>query len=131
MDEKRIAANFGENLKYYLAKYGVNQAELAKRLDVTPAAVSSWITGQKTPRMDKVTVLTRMFHCTVADLLDPHTSAERAADFEQSLINEYTLDPKIRELVLYAGGIEPGEARDKYVGAVLLALRAMCEAGKK
>lgn len=75
MDEKRIAANFGENLKYYLAKYGVNQAELAKRLDVTPAAVSSWITGQKTPRMDKVTVLTRMFHCTVSDLLDPHRKA--------------------------------------------------------
>ena len=83
------------------------------------------------PIITRLMPSTDYFGISVTDLIDEHTPEEIAADAEQALVDKYTLDPQIRRLVLYAGGIEPGEARDKYVGAVLLALRAMCEAGKK
>jgi len=111
--------------------YGKTQAEVARYLKVSPQTFNTWMQGLALPRMGKVQALADYFRISKADLIDEHTPEEIAADAEQSLVDQYTLDPKIREFVLYAGRIEPGEARDKYVGAVLLALRAMCEAGKK
>lgn len=126
--EKDFTAIFSENLKRYLEEYEMSQNELARRLHVTPTSVSGWVAGSKTPRMDKVDKMCEIFFCRRKDLMEEKKSSHNT---EQALIDEYTLDPKIRELVLYAGGIKPGEARDKYVGAVLLALKAMCESGKK
>ncbi|TKK85798.1 helix-turn-helix transcriptional regulator [Herbidospora galbida] len=45
---------FGPWLGRQLRRKGVSQSELAAALDVTRAAVSAWITGRATPRVDKI-----------------------------------------------------------------------------
>lgn len=131
MTDKEQKVVFAKNLQRYLYESGKTQKEVADIIHVNAPTFNSWVKGVSIPRMGKVQRLADYFGISVTDLIDEHTPEEIAADFEQSLVDKYTLDPKIRELVLYAGGIKPGEARDKYVGAVLLALKAMCEAGKK
>ena len=45
---------FGAWLGRQLRRKGMSQSELAAELDVTRAAVSAWITGRATPRIDKI-----------------------------------------------------------------------------
>ncbi len=70
MSDQEYLKVFSENLKYYLTKYDISQAELAKRLGVTPTSVSNWATGQKAPRMDKVDAMCEIFHCKRSDLME-------------------------------------------------------------
>lgn len=51
------AEPYGVWLGRQLRRRGVSQAELAKDLDVTRAAVSAWITGRAEPRMDKIELI--------------------------------------------------------------------------
>ncbi len=46
--------DFGPWLGRQLRRKGMSQSELAAALDVTRAAVSAWITGRATPRIDKI-----------------------------------------------------------------------------
>ncbi|WP_436760970.1 helix-turn-helix domain-containing protein [Streptosporangium sp. V21-05] len=48
---------FGIWLGRQLRRKGMSQSELASELDVTRAAVSAWITGRATPRIDKIQVI--------------------------------------------------------------------------
>ncbi|WP_433697734.1 helix-turn-helix domain-containing protein [Nocardiopsis sp. CA-288880] len=50
---------FGVWLGRQLRRRGVSQAELAKELDVTRAAVSAWITGRAEPRLEKIELIER------------------------------------------------------------------------
>ena len=83
MSDQEYLKVFSENLKYYLTKYDISQADLAKRLGVTPTSVSNWTTGQKTPRMDKVDAMCEIFNCKRSDLME-----ERVDD------DGYYLDPE-------------------------------------
>jgi repressor LexA len=51
MDAKKV---IGQNLTAFLRRSGMSQRELAQKLGVSGAAVSSWVSGQKAPRVDKV-----------------------------------------------------------------------------
>lgn len=62
--------NLGKRILKYLELSKLTQQELADRLDVSPAAVSTWTLGQKTPRMSKVDKMCEIFGCTRNDLLD-------------------------------------------------------------
>ena len=84
MSDQEYLKVFSENLKYYLTKYDISQAELAKRLGVTPTSVSNWATGQKTPRMDKVDAMCEIFNCKRSDLLEGKDDVE----------DGYYLDPE-------------------------------------
>jgi RNA polymerase primary sigma factor len=54
------AEPFGEWLGRQLRRRGVSQADLAKQLDVTRAAVSAWITGRAQPRLEKIELIERV-----------------------------------------------------------------------
>lgn len=54
------AEPFGVWLGRQLRRKGVSQAELAKQLDVTRAAVSAWITGRAEPRLEKIELIERV-----------------------------------------------------------------------
>lgn len=55
----REAESFGAWLGRQLRSKGLSQAELAKELDVTRAAVSAWITGRAEPRLEKIELIER------------------------------------------------------------------------
>lgn len=121
-------AIFSKNLRRYMDATGKTRKDMCDALGFSYTTFSDWYNGTKYPRIDKIEMMANYFGILKSDLIEEKKDAESV---EQALVDEYTLDPQIRRLVLYAGGIQPGEARDKYVDAILLALRAMCEAGKK
>lgn len=88
MSEKSFNQVFAERLKHYMELCEMTQEDLAKRLGVGQTSVSNWCTGLKTPRMDKVDAMCRIFHCARADLINEDRSGLIYAD-EQSLLDKY------------------------------------------
>lgn len=58
-----------KNIKRYMFLANLNQSELAKKVGVSTAIVSEWLSGKKVPRMDKVDKMCRIFGCTRDDLV--------------------------------------------------------------
>lgn len=90
-NEKETNRIVAENIKRYLNQYEMSQADLAKRLDVSPQSVSNWCKGTKSPRMDKVDAMCSIFHCRRSDLLEQYYQIEE--DYS------YYYDEAVREMV--------------------------------
>lgn len=69
MSEKEYGIIFSKNLSYYMNKYDITQAVLAKKIGVSPATISNWCNGIKLPRMDKVDALANYFGIRRSDLM--------------------------------------------------------------
>lgn len=69
MSEKEYGIIFSKNLSYYMNKYDITQAVLAKKIGVSPATISNWCNGIKLPRMDKVDALANYFGIRRSDLI--------------------------------------------------------------
>ena len=76
---------FAKNLRYYLNKNNMTQAELAKRLNVGTTSVYNWCNGIKSTRMDKVDAMCDIFKCKRSNLIEDKEHVEE---------NEYYLDPE-------------------------------------
>lgn len=74
MSEAEFNRVFSQRLNYYLNKYQMTQLELSKRLGVGTTSVSNWCRGLKSPRMDKIDAMCKIFHCRRSDLMEEHTS---------------------------------------------------------
>ena len=83
MSEREFNAIFSERLRYYLNKYEITQLELSKRLGVGTTSVYNWCNGIKTPRMDKVDAMCKIFHCNRSDLME-----DKPNDTESYYLNE-------------------------------------------
>ena len=102
LDEKEFNKIFAENLKKYMLFYRLKQLEIAKRLNVSTSTVHSWYHSQRTPRMDKVDALCKIFHCKRSDLIAeefnaPAIGEDELLDLYRSLNAEGKA--KARELV--------------------------------
>ncbi len=54
-------------------KMGISQDELAEKVFVTRQAVSRWETGETTPNMETLKLLSKLFNVTINTLLgSPH-----------------------------------------------------------
>lgn len=94
IDKKELNKVFVKNFKYYLNKNDITQVELAKMLDVTPASVSNWYNGIKTPRMDKIDRLCEIFNSKRSDLLEEKNYKNEKINYElteeeEVIISEY------------------------------------------
>lgn len=70
MSEEDFNKIFSKRLNYYLNRYGMTQLDLSKRLNVGTTSVSNWCRGLKTPRMDKVDAMCKIFNCKRSDLME-------------------------------------------------------------
>ena len=57
------------NIRFYLYKSEMTQTELAKKLNVSKQAVTSWIDGSCTPRIKNVDAMAKIFSCSRNDLI--------------------------------------------------------------
>lgn len=89
MSEKEYGIIFSKNLNYYMNKYDITQAALAKKIGVSPATISNWCNGIKLPRMDKVDALANYFGIRRSDLM-----VEKNEQLEEPT---YYLDEAARE----------------------------------
>ena len=70
MPEKDVKQIFIKNLKYYLKKKGITQAELAKHLKVSKSTISNWMSGLTQPRMNKVDAICELLEINRSDLME-------------------------------------------------------------
>ncbi|CUW12514.1 MULTISPECIES: XRE family transcriptional regulator [Leuconostoc] len=61
--------NISQNIKHYRKQAGYTQVDLAKLLNVKPTAVSAWESGRNKPLMDKVTIMAKLFHINISQLV--------------------------------------------------------------
>lgn len=70
MSEKEFNIMFSENLNHFLSLRDKTQADLAKYIGVSTAAVNTWCKGLKTPRMDKVDKICLFLNINRSDLIE-------------------------------------------------------------
>ena len=61
---------FSKRLCSLLSDRGLTQADLADLMGVAPSSVSSWCSGEKMPRMDKIEWIAQHFGVMKSDLLE-------------------------------------------------------------
>ena len=85
MSVEEFNAIFSKRLRYYLNKYNMTQLELSKRLGVGTTSVYNWCNGIKTPRMDKVDSMCKIFNCNRSDLIEdkPDTHEQPIYDLDE------------------------------------------------
>ena len=93
----------------------MTQADLAHKLGVSTASVTYWIRGVKSPRMDKVDAMCKIFGCKRSDFMDdtPQPAAHTLSSEEEAHLASYRrLDQDDRLKV--QGFVEGLLVQDKY-----------------
>ena len=70
MDERVHARILAKNLKRIMYAKGKTQTDLQKDLGIKKATISSWMTGNRLPRMSKIDMLCDYFGVQRSDLLE-------------------------------------------------------------
>ena len=89
--KRKLIKYLQKNLKYYINVNNITQVELAKKMNVTPATVSNWCNGIKSPRMDKIDNLCKLFNINRSDLIEdkPKTINRILSNQEKALIDKF------------------------------------------
>lgn len=74
ISEQEFNQIFSKQLKHQLQIHEMTQSDLAKRLGVSTQSVTNWCKGAKTPRMDKVDSMCKIFNCRRSDLMEEKSS---------------------------------------------------------
>lgn len=74
ISEQEFNQIFSKQLKHQLQIHEMTQSDLAKRLGVSTQSVTNWCKGAKTPRMDKVDSMCKIFNCRRSDLMEEESS---------------------------------------------------------
>ena len=70
-------------LQFMRKSHNYTQEELAGRLDISRQAVSKWETGITMPDLDTLLKISKLYHITINEILEPDIQPERITDFEQ------------------------------------------------
>ena len=65
--------------KRYRENSGLTQLEAAEKLKVSQSTVSMWETGVNLPRVEKLREISRLYNCTVDDLLKEDEETQHKA----------------------------------------------------
>lgn len=107
MPEQEFNKIFSKRLRFYLNKYDITQAELAKRLGVGTTSVYNWCNGIKSPRMDKVDAMCEIFNCKRSDLITDNLSdVFIPTNYDIAIDLENTLDKLSSDHTLMFNGLD-------------------------
>lgn len=68
---KGDARYYGSTIRHHRKRAGMTQQQLAEKLGLkSSTTVAKWETGASTPRLDVMMKLTKIFGCTLDDLVD-------------------------------------------------------------
>lgn len=108
----------GLNIKTFRLREDMTQLELAKKMDVSRTAISSWEVGRTEPSIGDIEKLANIFGCLKTDLIGPTTGVEYyfiASSEEKMLIDLYRSaddDTKKFALRLLSYGKKVGKIHD-------------------
>ncbi len=63
-----LEVKYGEKIRHLLKEKDIKQAELARRLDISPTQVSQWLSGYRRPSRDKIAQLARALNVPLEEL---------------------------------------------------------------
>lgn len=72
MSEEETRKAFSTNLRFYMKRENMNQADISRLLGVSESAVGKWLNLKSTPRMGMVEKLAMHFGVNKSDLLEMH-----------------------------------------------------------
>lgn len=70
-------------LQFLRKSHNYTQEELAQKLDISRQAVSKWETGVTVPDLEVLLKISKLYHITINDILEPKIQPQRITDFEQ------------------------------------------------
>ena len=106
MPDTEARESFPLILKSYMDQFGMNQTDIAKRLNVSKQTVSDWMNGKKFPRVDKMQQLADIFGVLLSDMYTP--SQQKLIMKEGSSGQIYKLSEDEKRLIdLYRGAEKP------------------------
>ena len=81
---------FSDKLKNLRAKHSLSQEEMAKRIGMSPSAISSWENNVRSPKIGQIMKIAKAFNMNWLDLVDDkeHYLFSRKNE-EQTLIDSY------------------------------------------
>lgn len=85
MTQENIREIFSENLNRLLSEKGYQQTDLAEITGVSSGTTSSWCSGTKVPRMDKIQNIANWLGVNMSELLEPYTP-DRAITHKKQVI---------------------------------------------
>ena len=99
MSDKEYAAIIGANLRRIANASGKTQSDVCRDLKLGKSTVSSWFTGERVPRMDKIDMLCRYFHVNRSDIMEPHMESRKSEimDSKPATVGWY-LTPETAEI---------------------------------
>ena len=89
MSDEDYRKVFVRRLSYYMELRGKNQMDLMNDLNLSSSTVSTWCTGKKLPRMNKIQMLADYFGIEKSDLIE-----EKHKDNEEEFLIEICANPK-------------------------------------
>ena len=110
MAENEYAKVIAKNLKRIAYEHQKTQADIARDLNIKQATLSSWMTGNRVPRMKMVDRLCHYFNCSRSDIMGEKEPGEmgKGAALESVLLNKVThtanelTDENKARLLIYA-----------------------------
>lgn len=75
MNENEYAKIISKNLKRILYEQGKSQTDIVKDLSINKATVSSWVSGTRLPRMDKIDLLCHYLNVSRSDIMEDHSDS--------------------------------------------------------
>lgn len=125
MSEQEFNSIFSKRLRYYLEKNNMTQVELSKKLGVGTTSVYNWCNGVKSPRMDKVDAMCKLFGCRRSDLMEDETNDKTTGyylnDETAQVAQEIFENKDLRVLFDAARDAKPEDLRTTY--DMLMALK--------
>lgn len=100
-----------DNLRRLLEKNGIKNTELARRVGVSKAAVSNWLSGKNSIDIDIVPAICDVFGVSIDEFLGhAHNAWYSLSDDERELIQTYrTLNKRDKKVVVnLAQSLSPG-----------------------
>lgn len=95
MAENEYRKMIARNLKRLAYESGKTQADISKDLHINKGTVSTWMNGNRIPRMDKVDLLCSYFNCKRADIMEENPEPTQKSisldSSEMELIMKYRL----------------------------------------
>lgn len=94
MSEQEFAKTLGKNLRRIMYEKNITQAQMSRELNVGKTTLSTWMNGQRMPRMDKIDMLCRYLNCMRSDLMDEKREERTETVFTQEemmLIVQYRM----------------------------------------
>lgn len=72
MTEQEYSKIVAKNLRRLAFIHDKTQMDMSRELGVNQSTLSSWMNGNRTPKMSKIDMLCKYFNCKREDIMEPH-----------------------------------------------------------